>query len=804
MFTPRFLVPVALIALALGARAQTTWYVDAAATPPGSGTQVDPYASIQFALSQGTTLAGDTVLVAPGTYVENVNMLGKDVHLLASGGSAVTVIDGGASGSTLRTSGGETLACIVEGFEIRGGTGTPGSGGSTHGGGVYVNASACLVMSDCRITTNQATFGGGLAMDATSILLYMEDCEIEDNVATPNPGLGIDGIGGGVWASAFTGIQMVRCTVQRNSGPVRGGGLAIFDGTVDLVECVIAENEAQQNIGSLDGRGGGLFAAENTSGTRVDMTDCTVSSNDVIGSFSVGGGAAYEEASGTLRGTRFEDNTAGDAVSFFFFGSGGGIGVLGGAAMFATPVLAEDCVFEGNIANGDGGGAYCSPGTFSGHATFRDCTFRSNGAQFGGGVFAPIGTIVGDALVEDSLLELNFGVGTGSNTFGGGAWGPLLLLRCEVRLNFANGEGGGAAEATLVECEVHHNVADGVGTPIPGGGGGAVSCTLTDCAVYRNTAGGVGSDQPGTGGGIYQCSALRTVIWGNEALPVFGLTSIGGGAMSSDLARCAVYDNTADDAAGTFGGDLEHCTVYGNNGAGVESASSVHNSIVRANTTQIVATSNVTYTNVEGGFAGTGNIDAPEIFWRTVPGPDGTGRDFHFASASSPGVDAGDPLDPLDADGTIADLGPYPWDPNWCPVPSRYCTPKITSGGCEPRVATSGTPTLTGPDDFHVEASEVPEGKNGLFFWGPNPQSSPFLGGTLCVGSPKKRTPPQTSTGTSGDPCGGAFDLLFTQARMTAGGLVAGSEVYGQYWFRDPPASFNIGLSDGVWWITCP
>jgi hypothetical protein len=66
-FRRRILVPVGLTAASL-ASAQSTWRGDDGATPPGNGTLASPYASIQYAIDQPTTIDGDLVLVAPGTY----------------------------------------------------------------------------------------------------------------------------------------------------------------------------------------------------------------------------------------------------------------------------------------------------------------------------------------------------------------------------------------------------------------------------------------------------------------------------------------------------------------------------------------------------------------------------------------------------------------------------------------------------------------------------------------------------------------------------------------------------------------
>ena len=63
--------------LTAGASAQSTWYVDDDGNPPGTGTPDDPYTSIQYAIDQATTLDGDAIVVAGGTYAEDVNLGGK-------------------------------------------------------------------------------------------------------------------------------------------------------------------------------------------------------------------------------------------------------------------------------------------------------------------------------------------------------------------------------------------------------------------------------------------------------------------------------------------------------------------------------------------------------------------------------------------------------------------------------------------------------------------------------------------------------------------------------------------------------
>ncbi len=68
------------------ALAQTTWFVDAAGTAPGTGTPSDPYTRVDFAVAQATTVSGDLVFVEPGIYQdEAIDFLGKDLHVFSRG-----------------------------------------------------------------------------------------------------------------------------------------------------------------------------------------------------------------------------------------------------------------------------------------------------------------------------------------------------------------------------------------------------------------------------------------------------------------------------------------------------------------------------------------------------------------------------------------------------------------------------------------------------------------------------------------------------------------------------------------------
>ena len=110
-------------------------------------------ATIQQAIDAAAP--GDTVLVAPGTYVENLTFLGKAITVVSEGGPAVTVIDGNWSGPVVAFTSGEPRGAVLRGFTVqRGAT-------SFSGGGVLIQNSSPTI-ADNWIVGNGACSGAGV------------------------------------------------------------------------------------------------------------------------------------------------------------------------------------------------------------------------------------------------------------------------------------------------------------------------------------------------------------------------------------------------------------------------------------------------------------------------------------------------------------------------------------------------------------------------------------------------------------------------------------------------------------------
>jgi parallel beta-helix repeat protein len=160
--------------------------------------------------------------------------------------------------------------------------------------------------------------------------------------------------------------------------------------------------------------------------------------------------------------------------------------------------------------------------------------------------------------------------------------------------------------------------------------------TLSDCRISSNTSNGGG---PGGGGLDVHYSA------------------------AAELTRCLIVDNAAvRDGAGvgahTATLTLDRCTIVGNTSAtgyggiyAVSSTFTASNTIEWGNTPQTpYGVTTATYSDIQGGFTGTGNINVDPLFVSVANGD-------YSLQASSPCVDTGDPASPHDPDGTRADMG---------------------------------------------------------------------------------------------------------------------------------------------------
>lgn len=182
---------LALCSSPLAAQAGTTWYVDAQAAAPGSGTPNAPYTSIQYALDQAATVAGDLLLVAPGMYTESL-VIDKAVQVRGVGGAESTYLRPAQPGTELVTMNLPGSASALEGFTLAG----PASKLLRQRGGRVLG---CLFDGEGAATTGVEMIGGRL---------------ISCTVTRCGVGVGGDPLQGSL-------LHMYGCVIWRNAQDVR-------------------------------------------------------------------------------------------------------------------------------------------------------------------------------------------------------------------------------------------------------------------------------------------------------------------------------------------------------------------------------------------------------------------------------------------------------------------------------------------------------------------------------------------------------------------------------------------------------
>ncbi len=406
----------AVTVLAVSTAQADTIYVDVNCPGPGNGSEAEPYCSIQTAIDN----AVDTVevIVAPGTYFEAINFLGKAVWLHSSDGPEVTVIDGTGFFHVVQCVTFEGSDTVLDGFTITGGNAN-GSPPDNVGGGMWNEGSSPTVMN-CTFSGNVAIGGGGMSNVGSNPTVT--NCTFSENSSEFDAG--------GMSNNNNSNPTVTNCTFSGNTSGFHGGGMRnSFGSGATLVNCAFSGNSADSDL-SGGGSGGAIMSW--TIGT-LTLTDCTFSKNTA--SSSAGGIFIYDSMA-AITNCSFIANTAS--------GSSGGMMVI-----FSSNLTVTNCTFEGNTANVRGGGLNISDSI----AVVTNCTFSGNSAGTGGGM-----RVFGGSL---TLANCTFSGNTAPNGGGGGGirvessnpfvtncilWGDspneIFVAGGDPNVTFSNVEGG--------------------------------------------------------------------------------------------------------------------------------------------------------------------------------------------------------------------------------------------------------------------------------------------------------------------------------------------------------------------------
>ena len=200
----------------------------------------DNYPTIQSAIDDGG--GGDTLIVRPGTYYENISFDGQNLvlaseFLLNGDYTAIeqTVIDGSDLGPVVTFAFGETNDALLCGFTIQHGV-------NEDGGGVFCDhASPTIAYNIIRDNLANRNTGGG---NGGGIFCFYSTALIMNNLIMYNNTNGIyGGFGGGVAIRSANPI-LINNTITRNNSNQVGGGLFIVWSTPSIINTVIWNNAA--------------------------------------------------------------------------------------------------------------------------------------------------------------------------------------------------------------------------------------------------------------------------------------------------------------------------------------------------------------------------------------------------------------------------------------------------------------------------------------------------------------------------------------------------------------------------------
>lgn len=297
----------------------------------------DPTTPVSLSLRDDGTLS-----LCAGTWYLALS-LDASVTVQGVGGRDAVVVSGGGRWRTVQAATSITGDVVLRGLTLVDGR-APSGGGSA----VIAFQGPSFTMQDVVVrgahsgSAQQPDHGGGVVIGGVDRVRLI-DTVFEDNVA--------GGGGGGLFLEDVHDVVLEGVALRGNRSEAgRGGGLWAFDADVVARDLVVEDNVAAGRYGY----GGG-----------VALYDSTL---DVLGGHFTGNGAErtagallVDESTARLEGVAFDDNAAP--------GDGGAVD-----AWYFSDVTLDRCALTGNAAGQMGGGVHLSTASL----TLVDTTFAAN------------------------------------------------------------------------------------------------------------------------------------------------------------------------------------------------------------------------------------------------------------------------------------------------------------------------------------------------------------------------------------------------------------------------------------------
>lgn len=444
-----------------------------------------------------------------------------------------------------------------------------------------------------------------------------------------------EGAGSGTsWDDSFGSLQTAVDTVAESGG----GEIWVAAGTyTSLTDTVLRMAASAHLYGGFAGterfRGARDWSANETVIDGQSARRCVQGADDsTLDGFIVQNGAAY-----------------------------GGGGILNS---YASPYIGH-CTMQNNDSTWDDGGAMLN---YHSSATITDCLFQDNVAKSGCG--GGIANSEASPIITRCVFTRNRIIEDYNRRYGGGVscfyGGNATMVECVFEGNSAPyGAGLYVGDSTVVveRCAFQGNLA---------GQGGAIYSDLG--TVHVNNSRFVGNKAETDGGGIYMACLLMPPDEGEDATITLGncvfadnVAQEQGGAVynlfaQSVMTNCSFMGNTAGKSGGALLSGrstqtITNCVFWANSAASSETSEIVHWEDETTPAPQI------TYSCVQNGYEGTGNIAADPLLIHTGDG-------HIILLPGSPCIDAGTDEGAPEMDirgvarpqGAGVDMGVFEWD----------------------------------------------------------------------------------------------------------------------------------------------
>ncbi len=337
------------------------------------------YTTIQAGIN--ASVAGDTVLVADGTYSGDGNTglyySGRAITVTSENGPEFCTIDCNNESGALHLNNGETASSVFSGFTVINGN-SGGLGLAVRISQASPTISHCIFRNNGLLAADDA-MGGVMALVESHSLI--DHCVFEDNSAAS---------GGAIYISGNGTLEIVSCDFTGNDA-YAGGAIAVNYGTVNISSCTFESNHSADSGGAI---------------------------------------SSFQTAEINITNSTFTSNTAG-LEGFLLFG--------GGAIFYSqyTHGRIENCTFTENLVHsitypgGMGGAIRIDDADYHMYIDIVTCTFIRNMADMGGAVydgsnggtliinseFSENRALIGGAIVMGSTLNTIGGSADDANTF---------------------------------------------------------------------------------------------------------------------------------------------------------------------------------------------------------------------------------------------------------------------------------------------------------------------------------------------------------------------------------------------------